>query len=1072
MQPSPQNQFIQKCAITLTPETSVEFAVQLMNKTNTSYVLILEQSQIVGIFTERELIRAIASGIKLSVATLSDVMAYNVITIKESALGDLFSIIRLLHQYQISYLPVLDEQEQLLGVITNQSIQQALPQELESSVQLAQTQHQHTEEALCESEERLQLALEASGDGLWDWKISTQEVYYSPRWYEMLGYTADELPNKFSTWEKLIHPEDRLWVIEILHSHLWDSSVPYNFEYRMHTKSGEWKWIANYGKVVMRNQNDQPLRMIGIHRDISDRKLAEQVLEEREAFLRAIGDNIPNGYIFQMLQELDGSNRFYYISAGVERTNGLNPEAILADSNLLFNNVVAEDIPYIFQKQQESIQTMSVFDIQLREYSPEGEIRWVRLCSTPRRMDDGRICWEGIRLDITDLKHTEETLLKSKALLIEAQKIAQIGNWEFDLATQKITWTEELFHILNRDPALLEPTYKENLQLYHPEDAEKLHRAAEHSITTGESYKLILRLNTQPHDPPRYVEGIGHTELNADGQVIRLYGTAQNITERFLAEKALQEKEKFLRSIYNGVEQCIFVVDILEDGDFRFVGLNHLAEKLSGLNSMDMQGKSLEDLFPPEMASSIRQNYQACITAKETITYDQACITAKETITYEECLPFKGEDSWWITSLTPLFDEHSQIYRLIGSSIQISDRKQLELALKASETRLKNILTTASASIVSFRVFANSDWEYDYQSIGSENLFGYSAEEIISDKQLWMSRVFPEDRDIVINQLFAEIFAECTTTVEYRFHHKDGSLRWISGTYSSHRDEATDCWIVTGVSVDVSDRKRLELALKTSEKRLKNILATASASIFSFRIFTNLEWEYEYQSTASEIIFGYSAAELLADKMLWLSRVYPEDREKVMYSRFLQSVTEGACSVEYRFHHKDGSLRWISTTYSAHRQEAADGWIVIGVSIDISDRKRAEEALRRSETLFRTLSDSAPIGIFRSNAQGINIYTNPRFQAICGLSFEGSLGDGWMQFIHPEDLAEFLPQLYALTTANQEFCTEVRYIRPDSTLRFCRIMIVPIVSEVNELVGYVGTIEDITESRAIEKWVQ
>jgi CBS domain-containing protein len=93
MQPLSQNQFIQKCAIRLTPETSAEFAVQLMNPTNTSYVLILEQSQIVGIFTERELIRAIASGINLSVATLSDVMAYNVITIKESELGDLFSII-------------------------------------------------------------------------------------------------------------------------------------------------------------------------------------------------------------------------------------------------------------------------------------------------------------------------------------------------------------------------------------------------------------------------------------------------------------------------------------------------------------------------------------------------------------------------------------------------------------------------------------------------------------------------------------------------------------------------------------------------------------------------------------------------------------------------------------------------------------------------------------------------------------------------------------------------------------------------------------------------------------------
>ncbi|BAY26392.1 multi-sensor signal transduction histidine kinase [Calothrix sp. NIES-2100] len=1181
MLPLSQTQFIQKCFLSLAAETSVEFAVQMMSQASTSYVLVLEQQQIKGIFTEKELVKAIASGINLSVASLSDVMAVDVISIRESDLGDLFSIVRFLNQHQISYLPVLDAQEQILGVITSQSIQQALPQEIDCCEQVVQTQKQsqaqidqilsntctivsrirlrspqefeyeyispscqnilgyspeqfladptlwssrllpeyqalyfqslqdaialqqpvsieyklhhrdqsicwifdtfsaawqeksqswlvmsvktditerkQTEAALRESEERLQLALEASGDGLWDLNIPSKEVYLSHRWCEMLGYAAGSLGNELSTWEQLIHPEDQAWVMDVLQSHLTDSSVPYTFQYQMQTKSGEWKWIANHGKVVIWDENGQPLRMIGIHRDINDRKLAEQALQQQQAFLRAIGDRIPNGYIYQMVQERDGSNRFYYISAGVERTNGFKAEAVLADASLLFNNVVPEDIPYLLTKQQESVQTMSVFDVQLREYSPEGDIHWVRLCSTPRRLDDGRISWEGIRLDITELKHTEETLRKSKALLTEAQKVSQIGNWELDLAgARTITWTEQLFQVLNRDPALGEPTYDEHLQLFHPEDGENLHKIVERTIITGESYKVLLRLNTPPDAAPRYIEGIGNAEFNLDGQVIRLYGTAQDITERFLAEKALQEKEQFLRSIYNGVEQCIFVVDILADDDFRFTGLNPVGERIIGKPSVDIQGKTPEDLFPPDIALSIRQHYQACVAARETITY-------------EECLQFQGKDTWWITSLTPLCNENSRVYRLVGSSIEISDRKQLELALKASETRLQSILTTANASIVSFRVWSNSDWEYEYQSIGSEILFGYTPEEIISDKHFWMSQVFSEDRDTVIYPLFGEIFAERTTTVEYRFHHKDGSLRWISGTYTSHRDEAADCWIVTGVSIDISDRKQLELALQASEKRLKNILSTASASIFSFRVSANEEWEYEYQSKASEIIFGYSVEEILADKMLWLSRVLPEDRDKVMYTRFLQSITEGTCAVEYRFRHKDNSLRWISTTYSAYHEAADNSWVVIGVSIDISDLKRAEDAMRQSETLFRTLSDSAPIGIFRSDGQGTNIYTNPRFQAICGLSFAESLGDRWMQFIHPEDLAKFLPQLHALTTANQEFCTEVRYILPDSTLRFCRIAIVPMISDTNQLMGYVGTIEDITESRAIEK---
>jgi PAS domain S-box-containing protein len=136
------------------------------------------------------------------------------------------------------------------------------------------------EEALRESKEQLQLALEGSGDGFWDWNIQTGEVYLSPRYLEMLGYEADELPQEFSTWDRLIHPDDKPWVMETLNAHFADSSVPYKFDYRVLTKSGESKWIANYGKVVARDENGAPLRMTGTHRDVSDKKLTEIKLQQ------------------------------------------------------------------------------------------------------------------------------------------------------------------------------------------------------------------------------------------------------------------------------------------------------------------------------------------------------------------------------------------------------------------------------------------------------------------------------------------------------------------------------------------------------------------------------------------------------------------------------------------------------------------------------------------------------------------------------------------------------------------------------------------------------------------------
>ncbi len=144
------------------------------------------------------------------------------------------------------------------------------------------------EAALKQSEERLQLALEGSGDGLWDWNIATGEVYFSPRYLEMLGYEADELSFEESTWEYLVHPEDLVWVREILAAHFKDSSVPYAFDYRVRTKSGEWKWVADYGKVVERDKQGNPQRMAGTHRDASDRKQMEEARRESEQRFRAI----------------------------------------------------------------------------------------------------------------------------------------------------------------------------------------------------------------------------------------------------------------------------------------------------------------------------------------------------------------------------------------------------------------------------------------------------------------------------------------------------------------------------------------------------------------------------------------------------------------------------------------------------------------------------------------------------------------------------------------------------------------------------------------------------------------
>ncbi|MEM9542703.1 MAG: PAS domain S-box protein [Cyanobacteria bacterium P01_E01_bin.42] len=144
----------------------------------------------------------------------------------------------------------------------------------------AELERLQAEEALATSTERLQLALEGSALGLWDWQIDTGQAYYSPQWKAMLGYEEWELENVYETWERLIHPEDLPEVLEVLHAHLEGRTTVYQAEFRMATKQGDWKWIFVRAKIFARDENGAPLRMTGTQKDISERKAIERMKDE------------------------------------------------------------------------------------------------------------------------------------------------------------------------------------------------------------------------------------------------------------------------------------------------------------------------------------------------------------------------------------------------------------------------------------------------------------------------------------------------------------------------------------------------------------------------------------------------------------------------------------------------------------------------------------------------------------------------------------------------------------------------------------------------------------------------
>lgn len=147
----------------------------------------------------------------------------------------------------------------------------------------------------------------------------------------------------------------------------------------------------------------------------------------------------------------------------------------------------------------------------------------------------------------------------------------------------------------------------------------------------------------------------------------------------------IRQQEQFLRSIYDNVQEAIFVVDIEEDGTFRYQGFNPAASRITGI--VDVENKTPQEIFPSEVASIVKDRYQQCVDSRMSIAY-------------EECLPFQGKDTWWLTNLNPLADEGGKIYRIIGTSLDISDRKEVETELDQETNFLQALLDNLSDGIV------------------------------------------------------------------------------------------------------------------------------------------------------------------------------------------------------------------------------------------------------------------------------------------------------------------------------------------------------------------------------------
>ncbi|HEY9657216.1 MAG TPA: PAS domain S-box protein, partial [Allocoleopsis sp.] len=328
-----------------------------------------------------------------------------------------------------------------------------------------------------------------------------------------------------------------------------------NLEAQLQIKSGEVKTVLLSAEVYNLEGQD---RLIVMFRDISDRKAAELALQQSEARYRAIVED-QTELIVRFLPD----TTLVFVNEAYCRYFGIHREDVIGKS---YNPCIYEaDRDRVVQLVQSMGINRPTVTIENRVVVA-GEVRWTQWINRLLFDDKGNITEiQSVGRDITELKQTEEALRKSEANLLYAQQIAHVGSWEIDLEAREHIWSEEFFHILGLDPTQLESSYLEFTQQIPIEDRDAVTTAIQNLVTKGTPYEVEHRI-CRPDGILRYVISKGQAMFDDQQQVVKLYGTVLDITDRKQLEQSLRsqaEEERLLASITQNIRQSLDLNQIL-----------------------------------------------------------------------------------------------------------------------------------------------------------------------------------------------------------------------------------------------------------------------------------------------------------------------------------------------------------------------------------------------------------------------------------------------------------------------------------------------------------------------------
>lgn len=480
------------------------------------------------------------------------------------------------------------------------------------------------------------------------------------------------------------------------------------------------------------------------------------------------------------------------------------------------------------------------------------------------------------------------------------------------------------------------------------------------------------------------------------------------------------------------------------DGSILFSNPAHA--DLRGRSLADLMSSTLWELMEPETAARLREQVSRLDREKP------------QTV-FEEELPGESEDRWIIWTISTLeFDAGDQVQSFQALGLDITECKRSGMAMADSEARLHLALEAANAGV----------WSVDLRSGEATcshelaDLYGYPPE-MLPNYERWIARVHPDDQERLQTTLDNYLNGNVEQfEQEFRIVHPERGTRWILDLGRVVRDREGTAIRIYGISMDITDRRLSEEALRQSERRFRHLAEAVPSLVWVM----GPDGTFSYVNHSWTEYTGLTSSQM--ETMGWADLVHPDDHQTI---RLLKGNQPGETEAhgEVRLRRFDREYRW--HTFKVVILVGAEGEYkgCYGASLDIHGHRKLEQALRNSEALFRMIADTAPILLWITESNGNCTYLSKGWLEYTGLSAQIALGWGWTQTIHPEDRQRAVKEFSAATSEQREYELHYRMRHMSGQYRWVLVRGRPRFSPTGEFLGHIGSIIDIHERTEAEE---